>query len=293
MVAILAVAAMSPGARRQGPGRGARGARARQRLQPRTVQPRARGHREDGGGGFALLASATLAVHERADELTALTLGGKPAAVRWIKVRLSGVLVELRQEGATVTGCYDTDGGELHGTVSGNVLRAVGVDPGDKVKSSFILAVGGDGGLRGLRSTNGAPFRPYQGPVAPAGTRTKCSAPPPRLGCGAVIHAINFDFDSALIRSESEPVLKQLHAGLAGERTASIVIEGHTSSEGAAAHNLDLSRRRAQAVVDDLVARGLDRKRIRATGKGSAAPIAPNTDEAGRSLNRRVEVQCT
>ena len=59
------------------------------------------------------------------------------------------------------------------------------------------------------------------------------------------------------------------------------------------AHNLDLSRRRAQAVVDDLVARGLDRKRIRATGKGSAAPIAPNTDEAGRSLNRRVEVQCT
>lgn len=282
--------------------------------------------------GFALLASAELKVHTRKDQLSELTLVGKPVAVRWIKVRVSGglslpsgkgtlqfseligrgkqeatpqashftgvwkgrgVLIELRQAGTTVWGCYDSDGGHLTGTVSGNILRAVGVDPGDKVPSSFVLAVGGDGGLRGLRSTNRAPFRVHQAPRAPAGTRTKCSeAPPPKLGCGAVIHAITFDFDSAALRADSAAVLGELHTGLAGEADGVIIIEGHTSSEGAAAHNLDLSKRRAQAVVDDLVRRGLDRKRLRAAGKGPSVPIAPNTDENGRALNRRVEVKC-
>jgi outer membrane protein OmpA-like peptidoglycan-associated protein len=87
-------------------------------------------------------------------------------------------------------------------------------------------------------------------------------------------------------------VLGELHAGLASESEGVIIIEGHTSSEGAAAHNLELSKRRAQAVVDDLVRRGLDRKRLRAAGKGPSVPIAPNTDENGRALNRQVEVKC-
>lgn len=282
--------------------------------------------------GFAPLARGELKVHTRKDQLSELTMAGKPVAVRWIKVRLSGalslpagkgslqfseligrgtqeatsqaghftgvwqgrgVLIELRQVGSAVSGCYDSDGGHLTGTVSGNILRAVGVDPGDKVPSSFVLAVGGDGGLRGLRSTNRAPFRVHQAPRAPAGTRTKCSeAAPPKLGCGAVIHSIAFDFDSAALRSESSAVLGELHAGLSGVAEGVIVIEGHTSSEGKASHNLDLSKRRAQTVVDDLVRRGLDRKRLRAAGKGPSVPIAPNSDENGRALNRRVEVKC-
>jgi outer membrane protein OmpA-like peptidoglycan-associated protein len=70
------------------------------------------------------------------------------------------------------------------------------------------------------------------------------------------------------------------------------VIEGHTSSEGEDDYNLRLSERRAEAVVGDLVRRGLDRDRLRGVGIGERRPIAPNTDESGRSINRRVEIKC-
>jgi OmpA-OmpF porin, OOP family len=280
--------------------------------------------------GYELLASATLAAHKTKGEVTELKLA-KQTAVRWVKVTLSGgldvrtpkvsiqfsellghgtqesaplstgftgswadkgVLIELRQAGATVTGCYDKEG-KLDGTVSGDVLRAVGIDIRDKVKSLFVLTVGADGRLRGLRSTNGAPFKIYTGPAAPAGTKTQCrDSAPPKLGCGAVIQAINFDFDSAAIRADSTSVLDDLFAGLKADPAKAIVIEGHTSSEGTAAHNVDLSKRRAQAVVEELIRRGLPKTRLTSAGKGPAEPIASNADETGRAMNRRVEVEC-
>jgi len=281
--------------------------------------------------GFELLASGTLVTHKKRGEVTELAIA-KQVGVSWVKIKLSGgidvrtpkvsiqfseligngtqassplatgfsgiwkdkgVLVELEQSGATVTGCYDKEG-SLAGTVSGSVLRAVGKDPFDKVKSLFVLTVGADQRLRGLRSTNGAPFKIYTGPIAPAGTKTTCREKvTPKLGCGSVIHAVNFDFDSAKIRPDSKTVLDDLYAGLASDPAKAILIEGHTSSEGTAAHNLDLSKRRAQSVVDELIKRGLPKARIRATGKGPQEPIAPNTDETGRAMNRRVEVECT
>ena len=102
-----------------------------------------------------------------------------------------------------------------------------------------------------------------------------------------MIHGIRFDFDSAAIGPESEPVLMSLYEGLAPERSARIGIEGHTSSEGDAAYNQKLSLRRAQSVVDDLVRRGLAPERLSASGAGEARPVAPNDNETGRSLNRR------
>ena len=280
-------------------------------------------------GPFAPLAEATLETHAARGDVTALTLLGDPSPVLWVRVALSGginveraqtflefselvgtgrreatplsegfdgvwrgrgVRIELAQQGATVTGCYDTDG-DLRGTVDGAVLRAVGRTQAGIV-SHFILIVAPDGGLRGLRSTNGAPFKPHDG--APSDAAPTCTAPAtPVTGCGAVLHGIGFDFDSAAIRPESRPVLQALHAGLAGADAASIRIVGHSSSEGAADYNLDLSQRRAQSVVDALVGLGLSADRLSALGKGEAEPIASNADEAGRSLNRRVEILCS
>ncbi len=282
-------------------------------------------------GGWTLLASATLQTHDEPGQVTELPLVAT-TPVRWVKVRLvggiallsermffefseivgngtqevpalvdhfqgiwkgRGVLMELKQDGATVTGCYD-DGTELNGTVSGNILRASGVDPDDGALGLFVLSVVGEGVLRGVRSSNGGPFRLYTGPPAPGGTTTACSyIPEPQLGCGSIIHGITFDFDSARIRPDSEPVLADLFEGLQAAPDASIVLVGHTSSEGAEAYNQALSERRAQSVVEDLVRRGIDGSRIRAVGKGEAEPIAPNDDESGRSLNRRVEVVCS
>ena len=143
-----------------------------------------------------------------------------------------------------------------------------------------------------MRSTNNSPFRLFT--LAPApGAKVECSDPvPPTLGCGAIIHSIAFAFDSAEIRPESAAVLTELFSGLQADASTGITIEGHTSSEGTEDYNDKLSERRAQAVVADLVRRGLPNQRLTAVGIGERRPIASNNDESGRSLNRRVEVKC-
>lgn len=71
---------------------------------------------------------------------------------------------------------------------------------------------------------------------------------------------------------------------------ASIVVEGHTDSQGKEAFNLDLSTRRAQAVRDYLASHGVAPDRIRAEGLGFSRPIADNKTAEGRANNRRVEI---
>jgi outer membrane protein OmpA-like peptidoglycan-associated protein len=163
----------------------------------------------------------------------------------------------------------------------------------DKTPSAFLLSVAADGGLQGVRSTNGGPFRLYTVAAAPAGTRVDCGEPtPPTFGCGSIIHSIAFAFDSAEILPASAAVLDELFKGLRGDSSTRIAIESHTSSEGTKDYNERLSQRRAQAVVADLVRRGLPSQRPTAVGIGERRPIATNNDESGRSLNRRVEVKC-
>lgn len=64
---------------------------------------------------------------------------------------------------------------------------------------------------------------------------------------------------------------------------------GYTDDVGSEAANLDLSKRRAQAVVDYIASKGVDPSRMVAIGKGSADPIVPNTSDANRARNRRIE----
>jgi outer membrane protein OmpA-like peptidoglycan-associated protein len=70
-------------------------------------------------------------------------------------------------------------------------------------------------------------------------------------------------------------------------------IEGYTDSTGSPAYNHTLSQRRAEAVQNFLIQNGVDASRITAYGYGEASPVAPNTTEAGRQQNRRVEVVIT
>jgi outer membrane protein OmpA-like peptidoglycan-associated protein len=288
------------------------------------------GSAEGPDGAFVPLGGADLATHAERGQISGFKADAA-VPVRWVKVALSGgidvqrdktffefseiighgqqeavpmserfngkwkgrgVLMELRQDGALVTGCYERSG-ELSGAVDGSMLYATGVDRDDGVVSAFVLTVSPDGVLNGVGSTNGAPFRRYGGDPAPEGTVTGCSETADvALGCGSIVYGIQFKFDSAAIRPGSEQVLAELFDGLQAEPGMSIVIEGHTSSEGSDSYNQELSERRAEAVVDALVARGLDPGRIAAVGRGESKPIAANDDEAGRALNRRVEVAC-
>ncbi len=101
---------------------------------------------------------------------------------------------------------------------------------------------------------------------------------------------INFDTDKATIRADGKPAVDEIATLLKNDAKLRLAIEGHTDNSGDAKHNVDLSRQRADAVVRQLVASGIDAARLQAAGKGATAPLADNKDEAGRAKNRRVEL---
>lgn len=101
---------------------------------------------------------------------------------------------------------------------------------------------------------------------------------------------INFDTDKATIRPDGKPAVAEIATLLKNDPKLELSIEGHTDNSGDASHNLDLSRQRAESVVRQLVASGVDAARLQSAGQGAAKPIADNKDEDGRAKNRRVEL---
>jgi OOP family OmpA-OmpF porin len=101
---------------------------------------------------------------------------------------------------------------------------------------------------------------------------------------------INFDTDKATIRADGKPTVDEITTLLKNDATLKLSIEGHTDNSGDAKHNLDLSRQRADAVVQQLVASGIDASRLKSAGRGATTPLADNKDDAGRAKNRRVEL---
>jgi OmpA-OmpF porin, OOP family len=105
------------------------------------------------------------------------------------------------------------------------------------------------------------------------------------------LYGIYFDTDKALIKPESRPTLEQIAKLLAGQPQLSVFIVGHTDSQGAYDYNLDLSKRRAEAIASELVKTyRIAPARLRTAGVGLLAPVGSNATEAGRALNRRVEL---
>lgn len=104
------------------------------------------------------------------------------------------------------------------------------------------------------------------------------------------LHGIRFDFDRATIRAESQPTLDEIVKFLKSAPNRRVVVAGHTDGEGGFDYNLDLSARRARAVVEALTKAGIAPSRLQPFGAGMAAPIATNATEAGRAENRRVEL---
>ena len=177
--------------------------------------------------------------------------------------------------------------------MNGAIARAVGDDTQKRSPSAFIFVADEDGTIQASVSVNNSRFGARTAVVDPDVTTTPCSeAPPEPMACGANVY-VNFDVNSAKILPESEQVLSDVYGRLVAEGAGQVSIEGHTSTEGTDDYNQDLSERRAQAVVDDLVARGFDAASISAVGKGESEPlISPDRDESARTINRRVEIKC-
>ncbi|MFQ5600610.1 MAG: OmpA family protein [Candidatus Krumholzibacteriia bacterium] len=113
------------------------------------------------------------------------------------------------------------------------------------------------------------------------------SAPPPQ---GTVLRELNFASGSAELPAKADEILAGLIRELLDDPELRIEVRGYTDDRGAAARNLVLSERRAQAVRDHLLASGIDAHRVRARGLGEAHPTASNDTPEGRAQNRRIEV---
>ncbi|UOB16767.1 DUF5723 family protein [Abyssalbus ytuae] len=101
---------------------------------------------------------------------------------------------------------------------------------------------------------------------------------------------ILFNSGKSTFKEETLPVLEAMTAVFREYPTAKFKIEGHTDSVGSATLNQRLSEERAKAVLDYLVARGIDATRLTSQGFGENKPIASNKTRSGRAQNRRVEI---
>lgn len=103
------------------------------------------------------------------------------------------------------------------------------------------------------------------------------------------LYGIRFETNSAAIQPESSSVLAEIARLLQARPDLRILIVGHTDNQGEFQYNMDLSSRRARAVLDYMVnTHGIEAARMRAEGVGFLAPVASNDHEQGRSHNRRV-----
>lgn len=101
---------------------------------------------------------------------------------------------------------------------------------------------------------------------------------------------ILFDVDSANVSASLTDDLGKVARSLNQYPDTTVQILGHTDNTGSAAHNQGLSQRRANAVADVMMNGGVPFGRIEAIGRGEDQPIASNLDDAGRRMNRRVEI---
>lgn len=116
------------------------------------------------------------------------------------------------------------------------------------------------------------------------------SEPEPVLEAVRVELDVKFDFDKATVREDAYDDIEVLADFMKQYGQTSTTVEGHTDSVGTDAYNQRLSSQRAQAVRDALINRyGVEANRLEAIGYGESRPVADNSTELGRAINRRVE----
>ena len=132
-------------------------------------------------------------------------------------------------------------------------------------------------------------------PNTPAGVKVEADGCPAVGDVLVTIDDINFDFDSAKLRPEAKPTLDDAvwRNKSSSVPNPTIKLVGHTDSTGPADYNMKLSMRRAKAVMDYLVAAGINAGMLSIDGKGEEMPRASNATREGRAMNRRVEAILT
>jgi outer membrane protein OmpA-like peptidoglycan-associated protein len=114
---------------------------------------------------------------------------------------------------------------------------------------------------------------------------------PPAAPPSLILNGVVFDTGKATLKSESFPHLEKVIEFMTYKPSAIIEVSGHTDNKGKPKKNLQLSEKRAMAVRDYLISKGIEGDRIIAVGYGQEKPIATNETEEGRAVNRRTEAK--
>ena len=142
-----------------------------------------------------------------------------------------------------------------------------------------------------------APSAPAQpaAPAAPAAPATPAAAakPAPASVRQAVVIQADalFDFDKSVVRPDGRKNIDDAVAKLKGVDLELVIATGHTDNVGTDAYNQRLSERRAAAVKEYLVSKGIPASKITTIGKGESQPVATNKTAEGRQKNRRVDIE--
>ncbi len=160
-------------------------------------------------------------------------------------------------------------------------------------------AVGCDGAIVATPAPAPAPAAapapaPAPRAAAPAPARAPAPAPAPAPAAATkVTYAADtfFDFDKSVLKADGKAKLDDLVGKVKAINLEVIIAVGHTDSVGADAYNQKLSVKRADAVKAYLVTKGIEKNRVYTEGKGEKQPVADNKTDAGRSKNRRVEIE--
>ena len=207
----------------------------------------------------------------------------------------------LRQQGTSVTGCYEFKQGLLSGGIENRIMKFTWRETDNKGPAIMIFTPDGEkffglwwyegkedsqgkiwDGIKKSQDIGGCPH--WKGGVQEQITQDL-------LEFGRVrLYGINFDVDSDIIRDEFKPTLNKIVAMLKSEQAIGLIIEGHTDSDGPADHNQILSHKRSESVKLYLVSRGISSSRLFTKGYGESTPVAPNTTAVGKAQNRRVEL---
>lgn len=210
--------------------------------------------------------------------------------------------MHLRQQGNSMVGCYEWSGGLLEGGIEGRVMRLTWRQTNPS-EGTAVMVFSSDGkqmfGLWWYKGQEGGSGGQWYGPKKSnvVGTCPHWSGDVQQQMASdldqfgkALVYGIVFDTDSDHIKDESRPTLDKIIALLKAKPDLKLSIEGHTDSTGGAAHNQDLSERRAKSVVAYLTAAGIQAGRLSSAGFGASHPVASNDTPLGRAQNRRVEL---
>jgi len=130
--------------------------------------------------------------------------------------------------------------------------------------------------------------------AAPAAAPAPAARPaPPPAAATKVTYAADtfFDFDKSVLKADGKAKLDDLVGKVKAINLEVIIAVGHTDSAGSDAYNQKLSVKRADAVKAYLTTKGIEKNRVYTEGKGEKQPVADNKTDAGRSKNRRVEIE--